>query len=1276
MNTKAQRTRNFIVFFSLSILTAWLILPRAIHITIQPTAFAATTFTVNSTGDGADANPGNGTCAASGGDCTLRAAIQEANANAGTDTINFNIPGSGVRTISPASALPDITDPVVIDGYTQPGASQNSLASGDNAVLLIELNGSVAGISNGPTISAGGSTVRGLVINRFAGVGLRIKSANSNIVEGNFIGTNAAGMIALGNSQDGIQVSSGNNVIGGTTPAARNLISGDRNNGIQIAGAAATGNQVQGNFIGIDAGGTTALRNKNQGVFIFNGASNNTIGGTVAGAGNTIAFNGAAGVFVSPTSAGNAILSNSIFSNDTLGIDLSPTGVTPNDPGDADTGANNLQNFPIVTSAPVSGGTATIQGTLNSAANTLFRLEFFSNLSCDDSGNGEGQKLIAFTNVTTNASGNATFSVPVSTAILSGPFISATATDPANNTSEFSSCVTALAATFTVTNTNDSGAGSLRQAILNANANAGADLINFNIAGSGVQTIAPSSQLPAITESVIIDGYTQSGVSPNTLSIGDNAVLLIELNGIGAGSGDGLTIQASSSVVRGLVINRFSGNGIVIPSQNGNNVIEGNFIGLNATGTSSLGNTGNGVAINSIFSERTYNRVGGTAPASRNVISGNSTNGSAGIFGSAGAQIRGNYIGTNASGTLGRRNAHGIIAGPGVRVGGTAVGAGNVVSGNTFDGIFINAGPVEVQGNFIGTNATGTGALPNDGQGVLIAGPAASDNTIGGSDFGRGNTIAFNGQEGVRVLNQGINNAILNNSIFSNGRLGIELDPMGVTQNDSGDGDTGPNNLQNFPTITSAATDSSGNVLVSGTLNSTPNTTFTIQLFSNAACDLSGNGEGQTIVDQLTATTDGSGNATFTSTGGLSQFLAGAFLAATATDPANNTSEFSPCFQATAAGGVFEFSPQNFSRPEFEGQTIFTVSRTGGSGAVTVDYATSDGTATQRTDYTLAAGTLSFANGETSKTFSVLINEDSYVEGDETFNLTLTNATGGAILGANSSATVTLKDNDTSPSTSNPNDIAGTFVYQHYHDFLSREPDGNGLDFWTSGITSCGNDASCVQVKRIDTSAAFFLSIELQETGGFAMRVQRAAFGRRSSDPATRMSYLQYLHDSRFVGAGVVVGFSGSDAILEANKQAYINQVAASPTFTAMYAANLTADQLVDALFASAGVTPTTTERQDAINAFGSGGAAGRAAALRSVSDSNSVRQAEFNPAFVLMQYYGYLRRNPTDAPDNNDNGYQFWLTKLNNFGGDFRRAEMVKAFISSTEYRSRFGQP
>jgi len=154
----------------------------------------------------------------------------------------------------------------------------------------------------------------------------------------------------------------------------------------------------------------------------------------------------------------------------------------------------------------------------------------------------------------------------------------------------------------------------------------------------------------------------------------------------------------------------------------------------------------------------------------------------------------------------------------------------------------------------------------------------------------------------------------------------------------------------------------------------------------------------------------------------------------------------------------------------------------------------------------------------------------------------------------------------------------------------------------------------------------------------------------------------------------VIVGEAGAEQQLEANKQAYATDIVNSSSFTGLFPVGLSADQYVDALFTSAMVVPTVNERQAAIVAFGTGGTTGRVAGLRSVTDSASLKNAEFNPAFVLLQYYGYLRRNPTDQPDGNDDGYQFWLNKLNAFGGNFVNAEMVKAFLLSAEYRNRFG--
>lgn len=374
------------------------------------------------------------------------------------------------------------------------------------------------------------------------------------------------------------------------------------------------------------------------------------------------------------------------------------------------------------------------------------------------------------------------------------------------------------------------------------------------------------------------------------------------------------------------------------------------------------------------------------------------------------------------------------------------------------------------------------------------------------------------------------------------------------------------------------------------------------------------------------------------------------------------------------ASGTFQFSAPTGAASESAGSVTVTVNRTGDTaGAASVKFETSDLAATQRSDYTFGAGTVQFGPGETSKDVKILLVNDAFIEGNEALTVTLSNPSGNFVVGSPGSQVITITDDDSALATSNPIDEAQFFVRQQYLDFLGREPDASGFQFWTNQITSCGSNTACIGDRRINVSAAFFLSFEFQETSGNVIRTQRVAFGHKSNDPMSRVPYLQFMRDTRQVGQGVIVGQPGFDTLLEQNKQVYAQQIVTSADFNARFPV-LTAAQYVDSLFASAGVIPTAAERTAANNAFGGGGTVGRVAALRSVADSNSVRQAELNPSFVLAQFYGYLRRNPTDAPDFSDAGYQFWLTKLNQFNGNYLDAEMVKAFILSTEYRQRFG--
>jgi hypothetical protein len=362
------------------------------------------------------------------------------------------------------------------------------------------------------------------------------------------------------------------------------------------------------------------------------------------------------------------------------------------------------------------------------------------------------------------------------------------------------------------------------------------------------------------------------------------------------------------------------------------------------------------------------------------------------------------------------------------------------------------------------------------------------------------------------------------------------------------------------------------------------------------------------------------------------------------------------------------------------------------SGQASVDYATSDtagasncnvlnsGNASSRCDYETTVGTLRFAAGETSKTILIPVVDDVYAEGSESFSVTLTNAS-GALLGSPSVATVTIIDNDATTGT-NPINQAGFFVRLQYIDFLNREPDASGLAFWTSEITSCGANAQCTEIKRINVSAAFYLSIEFRDTGYLVERIYRAAYGNGTgtstlggthqfSVPVIRFE--EFLPDTQDIGRGVVVGQTGWEQVLENNKQAFLNAFVQRARFIGAFPAGMTPAQYVDALNVNAGGALSTSERNQLISDL-TNGAKTRGQVLRTVAEDADLNTAENNRAFVLMQFYGYLRRNPNDAPDADYTGYDFWLSKLNQFNGNFVSAEMVKAFIQSDEYRHRFG--
>ena len=1060
-------------------------------------AHAGTTFTVTKTADTND-----GTCDA---DCSLREAIIAANTNPGQDTIAFSI-GSGAKTISPNSALPVINETVIIDGTTQPGFAGSP---------IIEIDGTNAGVNvTGLNLSGDHITVKGLVINRFTGsYGIGVGGSGSHVISGNYIGLDLTGKIALGNFT-GIGISSPDNIIGGTTPAERNIISGNASNsGIGIGGVQTTNNVIEGNYIGTDVTGTIALGN-NVGIYVIQACSNNIfgsstpgagnlisgnfgegiaiqttgnkvqgnyigtaadgtsvlgnfvgvslltdsqnnlIGGTGAGEGNVIAFNGSHGVSAQKGSSRNGILGNSIHSNAGRGIDLGNDGVTPNDALDVDTGAqtaNEFQNYPVLGVVTPNGANIDITGSFNSLPNTQFRLEFFSNTVVDGSGFGEGQKYLGFTNVTTNGSGdvaNFTFTIP--TASLVGTQITATATDPLNNTSEFAKT---------------------------KNSNAG--LLQF---------------------------------SSSTYNVGE--------------SGGTATIT----------VNRINGTNGAVSVQ--------------------------------------YATSDGTA--------------------TAGADY------TTKSGIL------------------------NWADGDSTSKTFTI--PI-LDDTLDEANETVNIALSNPSSGAGLAAPTSATLTITDNDPTPSLSI--------------------NDVSQAEGNAGTTSFTFTVTLSAA----SGQTVTVNYATANGTAQAGSDYLSAGGLLTFAPGqTTRPITVQVNGDPQFESN---ETFVVNLSGAT----NASISKTQGTGTIV--------------NDDNMPP--------PTLQFSQASTSVQEALTSLSVTVTRTGDtSGTTTVDYKTVDGTATQKGDFEYAAGTLTFAPGDTSKSVLILINEDMYAEGNENLSIALSNPS-GATLGAQSTTTVTITD-DSPESITNPIDDAQSFVYMQYHDFLNREPDAAGLNFWTNEITSCGSDQACIAGKRNNVSAAFFLSIEFQQTGFLVERLYKESYGNMPGAPVP-LTFNEFVVDSRAISQNVVVNQQGWQQQLTANQQALITAFVQRARFLNAYPTSMTPAQFVDALFANTGVTPTAAQRQAVIDRFAGAGntadVSARVAALLDVAQNANFVQAETSRAFVLMEYFGYLRRNPNDAPELglNFNGYNFWLNKLNQFNGDYQTAEMVKAFIISDEYRQRFGQ-
>ena len=1011
---------------------------------------------------------------ATDGVVSLREAITFANATAGTDTITFAIPGGGVKTITVSSALPALTEAAVIDGYTQPGSSANTLATGNNAVLNVVLRGASSTLGNGLTLSAGGVTVRGLVVQNFTD-GIFVGGANA-IIAGNWIGVSQTGTAAAGNADDGIQVNANGALIGGTTPAARNVISASGQRGIEITGGFGSAT-VQGNNIGTNATGTAALGNGEGGV---RAGTNNVNSPNVLITGNVISGNLEAGIHVQDGS-GTIITGNFIGTNAT-GLAAIPnvTGVILN----------------TMTNSRIGGTTAAERNVISGNGTGIF-------LFRGGSGNSVQGNYIG-----TGAGGNAALGngTGIDFSQSSGTTIGGTTAGAGNvisgnavNGINVGSGSTGNFIQGNFIGTNAAGTAAV------ANGDGGIQLLqgaNNNTIG-GTTAAARNVISGNLARGVLIfsDGNTVQGNY-----IGTNA------SGLGAvkNAFDGLTIAApgSNNLIGGAAAgagNVISGNdisGVTIESfvasvspATGNRV-QGNIIGLAADGVTRLGNTagsqlGWGIGL---FRLASGNFIGGTGAGEGNVIAANAGPGIELELGPTGNRIEGNFIGTNAAGAAGLGNGdsgiiidrapsniignpsadqvvvasarHGIeITGTGSTgnlvqnnfagltpatfpggaraipnalagiailngasgndIGGTA--RGNVAAGNTGDGVLIdNANNNVVRGNRIGHVQVLTQFIPNGGAGVHVIG--GTGNRIGSTALSELNGILHNTGAGILVEGNGAIATARGNILEGNGGLGIDLGGNGVTANDAGDADSGPNTLLNFPTLSSVIRTASGggyDYTVSGSYSGAPNTAVTIDLYANPAADASGNGEGMFVIHSFSVTTDAAGAAAFTRnfTGTVNAAFFnvpfGDFITAQATlgnGASGPSSEFSPAMLASLF--TTRISVLDAAAAEGQGGTNTITFRLQLSAAATapvsVHFATHDlttpGAAAAGVDYLATQGDVTFAIGETEKTIAITLNGDTTPEARERFGLTLSAATGAGLDDAE--ATGAILDDD------------------------------------------------------------------------------------------------------------------------------------------------------------------------------------------------------------------------------------------------------------------------
>lgn len=861
----------------------------------------AATFTVTSTADTSGA-----TCAAT---CTLRQALTAASGSAGPDTIAFNIPGAGPHRISIASTLP-AASAVVIDGYTQPGATANTDPLASNAVLKIIVDARNLPAGNFGLAVSGASTLRGVsMIAPPSNLAIELGTGN---VAGCWFNVEPDGVTIVSNGTN-VRMNTGQTAtVGGPLAADRNVFAATAAGASSILAGAGGSHTVQGNLIGLRPDGQTpgavgqaavstaisagqvlidntiACTSNAVAIQSFGGViQNNRIGTTVSGSepacttgrlstgsgqrytGNTFGYFNSTPVSLASNLSGVVFRSNRIVDVDAVPFDLNGNGFTPNDADDSDTGANGLQNYAVVSDARIlDADHLQLSGTLRSTANTSFGLDFHASSEVTRAAfgfialaNGERVSTSSVT-VTTDATGLASFG-PVNVAfdgsgVMGVVSTTATRLDSNGNaveTSEYGEAratYTAGSGDFVVTNTNIGGPGSLLRALLEAEARpdgAGRDRITFNIPGGGPHTLSTGVLTTMqFAGKLELDGMTQPGSVANTSSSDINAQLKIDING------SKLDFNHADSLVRGVIMRGPS----ALLSLIGGGSVEGSFIGVSADGLSLATTPGNTAQINC----QGGCRIGGPAPAQRNLIGCPQQNAMSCInIGAANARVEGNLIGVARDGltrllTPTDPGASQVFTAIELQAGNAQI-IGNTIGGFT-KGIRLLFNNHLIQNNRIGVGVDGISSIANARNGIEINGSGVRV---------LGNHFANNARDGVLVRNGSTLVTLVENTFSANGEQAIDLDVSnatngdGVSANDPLDADAGPNTGQNFPVLSQVRRDANG-VVASVSLNSTPNQSFRLRYCYVATPDQSGNGEcDQPIVGVLqTVSTDANGN--------------------------------------------------------------------------------------------------------------------------------------------------------------------------------------------------------------------------------------------------------------------------------------------------------------------------------------------------------------------------------------------------------------------------------